>query len=303
MANTIDINTPEDNLSPVSIFFTKFKKFFREWPLFPGVILFILILCALFAPFIAPHNERYGDLRAPNTPPAWVDGGESKYILGTDNLGRDILSRLIYGARISLVVAAVVLGTGAVGGTIMGLISGYFGGQIDELLMRFVDFTLAVPFILIALAVIMVFGQSLTIIVVLLAITSWGGFARQVRAEALSIRTLDYIALAQVAGANSLRIMYKHVLPGVINTIIVVATLRVGTLILTESILSFLGVGVPPPTPAWGIMVSDGRSYLDTAWWIAFFPGMAIFLTVLAFNFLGDWFRDRFDPRLRQLIQ
>jgi peptide/nickel transport system permease protein len=280
---------------------SRIYRFFREWPVIPMIILVVLVTCAIFAPLLAPHNERYGDLRAPNIPPAWLEGGTSKYILGTDTLGRDLLSRMIFGARISLVVAATVLSTGAIGGTAIGLIAGYFGGQVDELLMRFVDFTLAIPFILIALAVIIVFGQSLTIIIVLLAVVSWGGFARQIRAEALTIRTLDYIALAKVAGAGSSRIMYRHVLPGVVNTIIIIATLRVGTLILTESILSFLGVGVPPPTPAWGTMVSDGRDYLDSAWWIAVFPGMAIFLTVLAFNFLGDWLRDRLDPRLRQL--
>ena len=276
-------------------------RFLREWPVIPGLILTVLIVCAIFAPLLAPHNERHGDLRAPNVPPAWLEEGTSKYIFGTDALGRDLLSRIIFGARISLVVAATVLGTGAVGGTVIGLIAGYFGGQVDEILMRFVDFTLAIPFILVALAVIIVFGQSLTIIIVLLAMVSWGGFARQIRAEALSIRTLDYVALAKVAGAGSSRIIYRHVLPGVINTCIIIATLRVGTLILTESILSFLGVGVPPPTPAWGTMVSDGRDYLDSAWWIAVFPGMAIFLTVLAFNFLGDWLRDRLVPRLRQL--
>ena len=279
----------------------KTYRFIRKWPLIPGLILVVLIASAIFAPLLAPHNQLYGDLRALETPPAWLEGGSTKYILGTDGLGRDILSRVIFGARISLLVAAIVLGTGAIGGTLLGLIAGYFAGQVDEFLMRFVDFTLAIPFILVALAVIIIFGQSLTIIIILLAIGSWGGFARQVRAEALSIRTLDYIASARVAGAGSRRIMFKHVLPGVLNTIIVIATLQVGSLILAESILSFLGVGVPPPTPAWGIMVADGRDFLERAWWIAFFPGLAIFLTVLAFNFLGDWLRDRFDPNLRQL--
>ena len=190
---------------------------------------------------------------------------------------------------------------GAIGGSVIGLISGYFAGQVDELLMRVVDLSLAIPFILVALTVLIVLGQSLTVIILLLIMFSWGGFARQVRAETLSLRTLDYIALAKVAGAGPLLILSKHILPGVINTIIVVSTLQVGSLILTESILSFLGVGIPAPTPAWGVMVADGRAYLDTAWWLALFPGLAIFLTVLAFNFLGDWLRDRFDPRLRQI--
>ena len=273
----------------------------RRWPVIPAVILVVLVACAIFAPLLAPHNHLWGDLRATNVPPAWLEGGSAKYLLGTDNLGRDLLSRIIYGARISLQVAAIVLVFGAVGGTVVGLVSGYLGGQVDEVLMRFVDLSLAIPFILVALTVLIVLGQSLEVIIALLILFSWGGFARQVRAETLSLRTLDYISLAKVAGAGTTLILYKHILPGVVNTIIVVATLQVGSLILTESILSFLGVGVQAPTPAWGLMVSDGRDYLDTAWWIALFPGMAIFLTVLAFNFIGDWLRDRFDPRLRQL--
>ena len=276
-------------------------RFMRRWPVIPGIILVLLVVCAIFAPLLTTHNHEWGDLRAINTPPAWLEGGTSKYWLGTDDLGRDILTRIIFGARISLQIAAIVLVFGAVGGAVVGLVAGYFAGQVDELLMRFVDLSLAIPFILVALAVLIVFGQSLEVIISLLIVFSWGGFARQVRAETLSLRTLDYVALAKVAGAGPLSILSKHILPGVINTIIVIATLQVGGLILTESILSYLGVGIPPPTPAWGVMVADGRDYLDTAWWIALFPGLAIFLTVLAFNFLGDWFRDRFDPRLRQL--
>lgn len=278
------------------------RRFFQTWPVFPSLILAVLITCALFAPLIAQHDPLVGDLRAPNTPPSWYPEGSAKYLIGTDPLGRDLLSRVIFGARISMLVAAIVLSLGAVSGTSIGLIAGYYGGQTDEVLMRFVDFTLAIPFILVALTVVIVLGQSLTVIIILLVIFGWGGFARQVRAETLSLRTADYVALAKVAGASTPQIIYRHILPGVINTIIVVATLRVGTLILTESILSYLGVGVPPPTPSWGSMVSDGRDYLDTAWWVSFAPGMAIFLTVLAFNFLGDWARDRFDPRLRQLV-
>lgn len=276
-------------------------RFSRRWPIIPAAILVVMIVFAVFAPLLTTHNQEYGDLRATNTPPSWLAGGTLKYPLGTDPLGRDILTRIIYGARISLQVAGIVLLFGAVGGAVIGLISGYFAGQVDELLMRVVDLSLAIPFILVALTVLIVFGQSLTVIIMLLIMFSWGGFARQVRAETLSLRTLDYIALAKVAGGGPILILSKHILPGVFNTIIVVSTLQVGSLILTESILSFLGVGIPAPTPAWGVMVSDGRNYLDTAWWVALFPGLAIFLTVLAFNFLGDWFRDRFDPRLRQL--
>lgn len=276
-------------------------RFARRWPLVPGLILVLLVICGVFAPLVAPHDPIESDLRARRTPPVWAEGGSSKYILGTDQQGRDLLSRVIYGARISLIVALTVLGLAGVGGVTLGLIAGYFGRWVDEAIMRVMDLQLAIPFILIALVVVIVVGQSFTVIIGLLAINAWSGYARLVRAETLQLKTMDYVALAKVSGASTFRILYRHILPGVINTVLVVATLQVGGLILAESILSFLGAGIPPPTPAWGLMVSDGRTYLSSAWWIAFFPGVAIFLTVFAFNFLGDWLRDRLDPRLRQL--
>ena len=167
--------------------------------------------------------------------------------------------------------------------------------------MRVTDVWLGLPFILIAIVAVIAFGQTFTILVILLALLSWTPFVRNVRGEVLTLKTSDYVALAQVAGASTYRILIWHILPGVINTVIVIATLRVGQLILTEAILSFLGAGIPPPTPAWGAMVNDGRAYINDAWWISFFPGIAIFLTVMSLNFLGDWLRDRLDPRLRQL--
>ena len=167
--------------------------------------------------------------------------------------------------------------------------------------MRLVDITQAIPYILVALVLIIVLGQSFPVLLGILALSTWSGFTRQVRAETLALRETDYVALAKVAGASSFRIMYRHILPGTANTVIVIATLRVGSLILLEATLSYLGAGLPPPTPAWGAMIADGRDYLATAWWVAFFPGVAIFLVVMALNFLGDWMRDRFDPRLRQL--
>jgi len=172
---------------------------------------------------------------------------------------------------------------------------------VDEMIMRLVDFTLALPFILVALVVVSVMGQSTEVIIFLLILLSWNSFARQVRGETLRLKTMDYVSLAKVAGASDLRIMFKHILPGVMSTILVLASLRVGQLILTESILSFLGAGIPPPTPAWGLMIAEGRDYLGSAWWIAFFPGMAIFAAVLVFNFIGDWLRDWLDPMLRQI--
>ena len=277
-------------------------RFMRQWPVLPLIIFGLLLLCAVFAPLIANHDPEYGDLRKKNVPPSWSEEGSVENLLGTDALGRDIFSRLVFGARLSIVIAAVVLSTGAVGGTILGMIAGYFGGVLDELIMRAVEVTIIIPFILVALVVVIIWGQSLSVILALLAMSSWAGFARQTRAETLQLKVNDYVAQAKVVGASTPRIMIKHILPGTLNTLLVLCTLQVGSLILTESILSFLGVGIPPPTPAWGVMVADGRGYLSTAWWISFFPGIAIFLTVFSMNFLGDWLRDRFDPRLRQLV-
>ena len=263
--------------------------------------MLLMIVCGIFSPWVAPHDPLRGDLRNTKLPPMWAEGGSSEFILGTDPLGRDILSRLIEGARISLIVVTVVLSIGLAAGVTLGLVSGYFGGQTDEVIMRIVDFTFAVPFILVALVIVIVLGQSLTIIILLLAFFSWPAFARQVRAEVLSLRERDYVALARIAGASTGWILTKHIFPGVVNTAMVVATLRVGQLILTESTLSFLGVGIPPPTPAWGTMTAEGRNYLLTQRWISFFPGLAILLVVASINFLGDWLRDFLDPRLRQL--
>ena len=231
----------------------------------------------------------------------WEEGGSSKFILGGDLQGRDILSRIIHGARVSIAVAGSAISIGMVFGTMYGLVSGYFGGWLDEILMRIVEIFLAIPLIMAALVILVVAGASFFSVIGVLVLFSWVPFARQVRAETLALKALDYVSLARVAGASTLRILTRHIFPGVLNTIIIVATLQVGSLILTESILSFLGVGIPPPTPAWGAMVADGRNYLSSSWGIAFFPGMAIFLTVVGFNFMGDWIRDTMDPRLRQL--
>ncbi len=229
------------------------------------------------------------------------DGGNSRYLIGTDDLGRDILSRMIYGARISLIIAAVTLGIGGAIGTGLGLIAGYFGGLIDEVLMRIVDIFLALPLVLVALVLVVAVGQSFFITTVVLVLFIWVRFARQIRGEVLQLKTMDYVSLAKVAGASMPRILFVHLFPGVINTLIVVATLQVSIVILVESTLSFLGAGVPPPTPAWGSMVADGRDFLADAWWISTMPGVAILLTVLSLNLFGDWLRDRLDPKLRQL--
>ena len=239
-------------------------------------------------------------VRSRNTPPVWMEGGTWNYPLGADTVGRGILSRLFHGARISLLVMAVALVTGTIVGTALGLIAGYIGGLLDEFIMRLVDIFFGIPFVLLAMVVGVVLGANLTPMVVMLALVTWSAFVRNIRAEVLSIRERDYVSLARVAGASTLRILLKHVLPGVINTVVVIATLRSGQLILTEAFLSFVGAGIPPPTPTWGGMIADGRNYLRDAWWISFFPWLFIFLIVLALNFIGDWLRDKLDPRLRQ---
>ena len=277
-------------------------RFMREWPVIPAAILVLFAVFAIFAPLLSPHDPTHGQLNERATPPPWLEGGSTRFLLGSDALGRDVFSRIVYGTRVSLAVAGIVLVGGAVGGTALGMISGWFGGQIDEILMRIVDFMMATPFILVALVLVIVFGPSVELIITLLIVFSWDSFGRQIRGETLQLKTRDYIAAALVSGASTYRILFRHLLPGVVNTVLVIMSLRVGNLIITESILSYLGVGIPPPTPAWGLMVAEGRDYLNTAWWISFFPGLAILFTVLAFNFLGDWMRDRFDPRLRQQI-
>jgi peptide/nickel transport system permease protein len=231
----------------------------------------------------------------------WYAEGSSKFILGSDGVGRDVLSRVIHGARISLMVASFSLASGIVIGTFVGIISGYAGGLLDEVVMRIVDIWAAVPFLIFAMVVVIVFGSSITTLMGLLVLLAWSSFVRNIRGEVLSLKERDYVALAKVAGASPLRIMIRHILPGVANTAIVIATLRLGSLILAAAALSFLGAGIPAPTPSWGGMVAGGREFLATAWWISFFPGLSIFLLVMSLNFLGDWLRDRFDPRLRQL--
>ena len=227
--------------------------------------------------------------------------GSTRFLLGTDVLGRDILSRIIFGARISLIVAAVTLGVGGGIGVAVGLLSGYYGGWMDELLMRLVDIILSLPLILVALVLVVAVGQSFEMIIVVLALWIWPRFARMVRGEVLQLKTLDYVALARVSGASTVRILFVHLFPGTINTLIVVATLQVGIVILVEATLSFLGAGVPPPDPAWGSMVADGRDRLVDAWWMATMPGVAILITVMSLNLFGDWLRDTLDPKLRQM--
>ena len=280
---------------------SKAYQSFRRWPFIPVAIAVLLVVVAVFAELVAPHDPLEGDTYDRNEPPVWAEEGSPQFLLGTDHIGRDVLSRMIFGARVSLIVAVTVLIAGAALGTLVGLVAGYMGGLVDEALMRLVDFVFALPFIVVALVASVVWGASLELVIILLSLFTWAPFARQVRAESLQLKTMDYVALARVAGASGFRITVRHILPGVVNTVMVLSSLQVGSLILTESVLSFLGVGIPPPQPSWGSMVSEGRQYISTAWWISFFPGFAILLIVFSMNFFGDWLRDKLDPRLRQI--
>lgn len=270
----------------------------RRLPVISLAILAVLLVCAVAANWIVPHDPLHGELSLRNMPPFWLDGGSTDHLLGTDELGRDMLSRMIFGVRNSLTLSVVSLIIGGALGTALGLLSGWYGGWIDELVMRGVDLFLAVPLVLITLVFIAIFGASMPLIIVILCFYIWVRFARVVRGEVLRLKHLDHIALARVAGASTWRILTVHVLPGIRNTLIVVSTLQIGVLILLEATLSFLGAGVPPPTPTWGGMVAEGRAFLVGAWWISTLPGTAILVTLLAFNLIGEWLRDRLDPRL-----
>ena len=273
---------------------------FRRYPIISGTILVILIFTAVFSHLISPHDPLYNSLRDRNIPPFFQEGGTTEHILGTDPIGRDLLSRIIHGSRISMTVALIALVIGTIVGGTLGLMAGYFGGYIDEIITRMVDIWAGLPYVLIALVVVGAIGPSLRTMVVLLVLVAWSPFVRQVRGEVLVLKDMEYVSAAKIAGASSYRILFFHLLPGTINTMIVVATLSVGHMILAEAFLSFLGAGIPPPTPAWGSMIADGREYMRDAWWVSVIPGIAIFLVTASLSLLGDWLRDYFDPRLRQ---
>ena len=273
----------------------------RDVPWFAGLVLGTLVVTALFAPLLSPQSPTEGDITQKLIPPVWMERGEREHPLGTDRFGRDVLSRIIWGSRISVVVSLVAIGVAGTVGTLLGLISGYRGGATDAVLMRLTDIGLSLPTILIAVVLVAVSEPSFRNVILVIALLLWPRFARQVRGETLGIKEQDFVALAVVAGRSSAWIIRRHIFPNVIPTLLVISTLQVGYVILLEGTLSFLGVGVPPPNPAWGLMIADGRGFLATAWWISLFPGLAMLLTVLAVNLMGDWLRDHLDPKLRQL--
>jgi peptide/nickel transport system permease protein len=273
----------------------------RRIPWIPVAIIAIIVLMAVLAPLLAPHDPISQTLKDKLLPPVWMEGGDAKYLLGTDAFGRDILSRLIHGARVSLIVALLALTAGGGVGLTIGILAGYLGGVVESVLMRLVDAAFTFPAILFALLLAVTLGQGLGTLVTAISLLLWASFARVIRGEVLTLKQRDFVALAKVRGCSTPRIMLTHILPNVLNTFMVLVTLNIGVVIIAEASLSFLGAGIPPPTPTWGLMISEGRGRIADAWWVALVPGIAITLLVLSVNLLGDWLRDRLDPRLRQL--
>ncbi len=275
----------------------------REWPLLPLAILVPFVMVALFADLIAPYDptEPVPGLKL-FTPPVWMEGGDWRALLGTDFQSRDILSRLLHGARISLIVG--VMGTVVAGGigTALGILAGYLGGWVDQVIMRFTDAWLALPAIVFAIFLAMLLGPSMWTIIIILGSVYWTRYARVIRGEVLSLREREFIKLAEIAGAKPTRVILRHILPNVLNTATVLGSLTIGVVIIAEASLSFLGVGVPPPSPAWGLMLSEARSTLMAGqWWLTVFPGLCILLVVLSTQLFGDWMRIRLDPQQRNL--
>lgn len=270
------------------------------WPWIPGAILAVVGLAALFGPWLAPHDASAINLGAALRPPAWQGAGSVEYLLGTDNLGRDILSRIIAGSRVSVAVSAYAIVFSLVLGALVGMVAGYFGGFVDAVLMRLVDIQMSIPSLALALVLAAVLSSGFNTVVVVIVVTYWTWYARIVRGEVLSLKERDFVALARVAGCGTLTLFRRHFLPNLLNTLLVLATLQVGQVILFEAALSFLGLGIQTPDVSWGLMLADARSYLANGWWGITLPGVAIMLTCLAANLLGDWMRDTFDPARRQ---
>ena len=261
------------------------------------VVLTLFILIAVFAPLLMPYDPSIPDLRARLDPPAWNEGGSIAHLLGTDHLGRDMLSRLLIGSRVALIVGFLGVIVATFIGVIVGLLAGYFGGRLDSVLMGFVNTLLAIPSTLLYLTVLAVFGQSLLLLILVIGCINWTTFARVVRGEVLTIKRRDFIEASRTIGQRPVVTLLKHVLPNVMGPIIVIATMNVAKLIILEASLSYLGFGVQPPTVTWGRMLADGRNYVATAWWLAALPGIMITLLTLSLIFIGDWLRDRLDPR------
>jgi peptide/nickel transport system permease protein len=270
-------------------------------PALPIAILALLIAAAIFAPLLTPYSPIKNSLINSMLPPAFVDGGDPKFWLGTDSLGRDIFTRLLYGARVSFLVVVFSLAVAVVIGVGVGVTAGYCGGRVDNVLMRIVDVFLALPPLLVALVFAVALGPSFRNLVLILGLLIWPNIARLIRGETLSLMRRDFVEYPRAIGIPHRSILFRHILPNIMPTLLVATTLEVANVIMTEATLSFLGAGLPTPGASWGVMVEDGRALIATGWWISLFPGIAILVTVLAFNSVGNWLRDRFDPKARQL--
>lgn len=273
-----------------------------SYPVVPLAIIGLMVVIALAADVLAPHNPEVGSLGMRFRPPVWQAGGSAAHLLGTDHLGRDVLSRLLFGARVSLVVGFTAVVVAGLLGVALGIAAGYLGGWVDEVIMRLTDTWLALPALTFAIFLAAVLGPSELNIIIVLSCVYWTRYARVIRGEVLSLKEREFVRLAIIAGCSRLTIMRRHILPNVLNSAIVLATLMLGVVVVTEAALSFLGVGVPPPKPAWGLMLADGkRGLMAGYWWLTVLPGLCIMFLVLAANLLGDWLRVKLDPQLRQL--
>jgi peptide/nickel transport system permease protein len=270
-------------------------------PVIPIGIITVFVLVAILAPWLSPANPYEQALRLRFRPPVWEERGSWAHPLGTDRLGRDLLARVIWGSRVSRSAGVVTVLIASAFGAAVGLVAGYYRGRVDAVLMRVTDATLSFPVILLALILAVTVGPSFLNVVIAIAVILWARYARVIRGQVLTLMELDFIAQARIAGAGAWRIITRHLLPNTLNTLVVLVTLQIGYVIIVEASLSFLGAGIPPPTPAWGSMIAEGREFVTSAWWVSCFPGLAILLVVLAFNLLGDWLRDTLDPKLRQL--
>jgi peptide/nickel transport system permease protein len=270
-----------------------------KWGMGGAAIFLAIVLSAVFAPWIAPHDPVIVDIRHRMGPPAWMEGGTREHVLGTDQIGRDLLSRVIWGGRVSLVVGVTAVLLSSTIGILFGLAAGYFGGRLDWSIMTFINVMLTFPFVLLALAVIAVLGPSMPNMIIVLGVTGWPVYARVVRAETLALREREFVLAARALGGSHARIVFRQILPNLISPIVVIATLQIAQVIILESFLSFLGLGVQPPTPAWGNMLGEGRVYMLNSWWIAAFPGLAIFVTTLVINLIGNALRDWLDPHMK----
>ena len=269
-----------------------------RWGLAALGVLLLIVAAAVLAPWISPHDPLAVNIRHRLAPPAWMDGGTVQHLLGTDQVGRDLLSRMIYGGRVSLVVGVAAVLMSASIGVLLGLGAGYFGRRTDWTIMTGINVMLTFPFVLLALAVIAVLGPSLPNMILVLGVAGWPIYARAIRAETMAIREREFVLAGRALGMSHLRIVFRQVVPNLVSVIVVIATLQVAQVIVLESFLSFLGLGIQPPTPAWGNMLGEGRVYMLNSWWIATFPGLAIFLTTLVINLMGNALRDWLDPHL-----